>query len=309
MLISKTQLSIVCILLLSFLPVVISTQPFAQGNLAVILNVTDGIVTPHSKLRGEFSQQSLWCQATENGETALELHNASFQRTYFPHRHEAEIENGNRAYFKFGPPSTRDIGKYKCDMLTADGRRAWGNLFVYMRPIFHTNGSIRLEVPDDDDKFSVTATTVKFSEGDTVVLNCPAVGYPYPDIEWFKNDKPVGSDKGRIRKLDPTLYIDKVTKADEGAYRCRATNRFPLGGDDEVEFHADLVQHLRINGMLGWIYPLIVIIVTLILLFIIIYACAAIKKRRQQQYNVEKREKTLRNAEEERLNDVDKFEE
>uniref|UniRef100_A0A914P297 ZIG1/7 N-terminal domain-containing protein n=1 Tax=Panagrolaimus davidi TaxID=227884 RepID=A0A914P297_9BILA len=104
-------------LLFSLFPVVLCKPPFAQGNLAVILNVSEGIVSPHHGIKGEFSQQSLWCQATEDGETALELHNASFQRTYFPHRHEAEIDNGNRAYFKFGKPSTRDIGKYKCDMI------------------------------------------------------------------------------------------------------------------------------------------------------------------------------------------------
>uniref|UniRef100_A0AC34FRG5 Ig-like domain-containing protein n=1 Tax=Panagrolaimus sp. ES5 TaxID=591445 RepID=A0AC34FRG5_9BILA len=179
---------VVCIFLFS-LPVVLSKPAFAQGNLAVILNVSEGISTTHHGIKGEFSQQSLWCQATEDGETALELHNASFQRTYSPHRHEAEIENGNRAYYKFGKPTTRDIGKYKCDMVTADGKRAWGNLFVYMRPVFHTNGSTRLEVPDDDDKFTVTASSIKFSEGDTVTINCPAVSYPAPDIEWFKNDK------------------------------------------------------------------------------------------------------------------------
>jgi hypothetical protein len=292
-------------LLFSLLPVVLCKPPFAQGNLAVILNVSEGIVSPHHGIKGEFSQQSLWCQATEDGETALELHNASFQRTYFPHRHEAEIDNGNRAYFKFGKPSTRDIGKYKCDMVTSDGRRAWGNLFVYMRPVFHTNGSTRFEVPDDDDKFTVTATSIKFSEGDTVTLSCPAISYPAADIEWFKNDKRIVSDNGRISKRDPNLYIDKVTKADEGSYRCRATNRFPVGSDDETEFHADLITQLRINGTLGWVYPLILIIVILLLLFITIYVCSAFKKRKQNQYNVAKREKTLRNAEEERLNDVD----
>ena len=101
--------------------------------MAVILNVTTGVVAQHHKLKGDFSQQSLWCQATRDGVTALELRNASFQRTYFPHKHQAEIENGNRAYFKFGKPTTRDIGKYKCDMVTVDGDRAWGNLFVYSK--------------------------------------------------------------------------------------------------------------------------------------------------------------------------------
>jgi hypothetical protein len=297
-------------LLFSLFPVVLCKPPFAQGNLAVILNVSEGIVSPHHGIKGEFSQQSLWCQATEDGETALELHNASFQRTYFPHRHEAEIDNGNRAYFKFGKPSTRDIGKYKCDMVTSDGRRAWGNLFVYMRPVFHTNGSTRFEVPDDDDKFTVTATSIKFSEGDTVTLSCPAISYPAADIEWFKNDKRIVSDNGRISKRDPNLYIDKVTKADEGSYRCRATNRFPVGSDDETEFHADLITQLRINGTLGWVYPLILIIVILLLLFITIYACSAFKKHKQNQYNVAKREKTLRTVEEnERLNNVEVYEE
>uniref|UniRef100_A0AC34FRD9 Uncharacterized protein n=1 Tax=Panagrolaimus sp. ES5 TaxID=591445 RepID=A0AC34FRD9_9BILA len=87
---------------------------------------------------------------------------------------------------------------------------------------------------------------------------------------------------------------------------CRATNRFPVGSDDEIEFHADLVQQLRINGTLGWLYPLILIIVILILLFLTIFICSALKKRKQNQYNVAKREKTLRTVEEnERLKEVE----
>uniref|UniRef100_A0A914Z349 Uncharacterized protein n=1 Tax=Panagrolaimus superbus TaxID=310955 RepID=A0A914Z349_9BILA len=118
------------------------------------------------------------------------------------------------------------------------------------------------------------------------------------------------SDNGRISKRDPNLYIDKVTKADQGSYRCRATNRFPVGTVDETEFHADLIQQLRINGNLGWLYPLILIIVILLLLFLTIFVCSALKKRKQNQYNVAKREKTLRTVEEnERLKEVEVYEE
>uniref|UniRef100_A0A7E4VQ73 Ig-like domain-containing protein n=1 Tax=Panagrellus redivivus TaxID=6233 RepID=A0A7E4VQ73_PANRE len=173
-----------------------------------------------------------------------------------------------------------------------------------VRPVFFSNGSIRLDSADSEDPFAVTASSVKFSEGDTAILHCPVYGYPQPTIEWFKDGEELDWDSGRTKKRDPDLYISDVTRADDGLYRCRATNKFPVSRDSQesTEFSGYLDQSLRVTNHLAWIIPLVVIIVILILLFTIIYCCSYCKRRSRNQYNVAEKERTLRDAEAQKLN-------
>ena len=57
-----------------------------------------------------------------------------------------------------------------------------------VRPVFQTNGSLKLEVEDEEHPFHITASAARFSRGDTAVLGCPAKGYPPPTIIWYKGD-------------------------------------------------------------------------------------------------------------------------
>lgn len=60
-----------------------------------------------------------------------------------------------------------------------------------MRPVFHTNFSKSYEL-DEEDHFHVKGQTMRVTEGETVTLSCPVLGYPRPTTEWLKDDVPVG---------------------------------------------------------------------------------------------------------------------
>ncbi|KAE9548144.1 hypothetical protein FO519_008642 [Halicephalobus sp. NKZ332] len=249
---------------------------------------------------GVFSVPRLWCQATTGGDTRLTIEKAEFKRGYAPFVFNGSVED-DRAYLNFSDPKFQDAGKYRCEITTEEYGLVWGNLFVYMRPVFYSNSS-RLEV--GDDPFSIVGSSVKASDGDTVVLRCPAFAYPPADIEWYKDGETLDTESGHFRQRHENLYIHDVKREDEGLYRCRATNRFPIDTkDNEQTFTSVLDQQLRISNYLGWLIPLIIIIVTLLLLLIIIYTCAYCNRRKSDQYDVQKKEKTLRQAEEQRLRD------
>jgi len=277
-------------------------KPFAQGNLAIILKPKNAVVSTSHAIEGGFTVPYLWCQATTGDDSRLKIKKAQFRRGYAPFVFNATVDEDDRAYLRFGAPKLQDAGKYRCEITTEEYGLVWGNLFVYMRPVFYTNGSTRLEV--GDDPFIITGSAAKFSDGDTAVLHCPVFAYPQADIEWYKDGESIDFDSGHFEQRNEYLYIHDVSKEDEGSYRCTATNRFPVDHkDNEQVFTSVLEQSLKISDALSWLIPLIVIIVILILLVIIIYACAYCNRRKSDQYDVQKREKSIRQAEEQRLRD------
>jgi hypothetical protein len=73
------------------------------------------------------------------------------------------------------------------------------------------------------------------TEGQDTTLTCKVKGKPQPTVEWFKDDKPVETDK-RV-KVDydgeaSTLTIKDTTVDDEGDYKCVVTNE--LGSTSTV---------------------------------------------------------------------------
>ena len=62
--------------------------------------------------------------------------------------------------------------------------------------------------------------SITVTENDDVILRCRAIGYPVPEITWFKgltevNQNLYTSDSG-------TLTIQDIKFADHGSYRCEA---------------------------------------------------------------------------------------
>uniref|UniRef100_A0AC34QGF1 Ig-like domain-containing protein n=1 Tax=Panagrolaimus sp. JU765 TaxID=591449 RepID=A0AC34QGF1_9BILA len=205
-----------------------------------------------------------------------------------------------------------DAGKYVCNIYNEEYGRVWGNLFVYMRPMFYTNGTTHVKDAEEleDDQYAAIASSVKFSEGDTAILHCPVYGYPTPEVEWYKDGEALDYETGHFEQRKEMLYIHDVGRDDEGLYRCKATNKFPASNNEEEdEFTSVLDQQLRISNSLGWILPLIIIIVIFIILFAIIYFCALCSRRKSDQYDVEKQEKNLRRGEQQKLREQDEEEE
>ena len=63
-------------------------------------------------------------------------------------------------------------------------------------------------------------------KGRSVLLNCPAMGTPFPEVEWRKGHTPV-QESGRLRFLGNgrQLEISYSEEGDSGQYVCVATNK------------------------------------------------------------------------------------
>ncbi|NXX81609.1 MALT1 protein, partial [Urocolius indicus] len=60
----------------------------------------------------------------------------------------------------------------------------------------------------------------RLAEGDTLALECRAIGNPPPQYQWFRNRRPLEGAQG------PRLQVELVTTAERGSYSCRVFNLF-----------------------------------------------------------------------------------
>ncbi|NXV38750.1 MALT1 protein, partial [Rissa tridactyla] len=67
------------------------------------------------------------------------------------------------------------------------------------------------------------------AEGDTLVLECRAIGNPPPQYQWFRNRRPVEGAQA------PQLQVKLVTTAERGSYSCRVFNLFHEVWSREVD--------------------------------------------------------------------------
>ncbi|NXM89260.1 MALT1 protein, partial [Oenanthe oenanthe] len=67
------------------------------------------------------------------------------------------------------------------------------------------------------------------AEGDTLVLECRAIGNPPPQYQWFRNRHPVEGAQA------PQLQVKLVTTAERGSYSCRVFNLFHEVWSQEVD--------------------------------------------------------------------------
>ena len=65
------------------------------------------------------------------------------------------------------------------------------------------------------------------AEGEDVLFECEAGGYPSPKIEWVHNGKPISQAPPNARRIvtSNTIIIRNLTKQDTGNYGCNATSQ------------------------------------------------------------------------------------
>ncbi|CAI2355233.1 unnamed protein product [Caenorhabditis sp. 36 PRJEB53466] len=270
-----------------------STRYTAMGNLQTVINGETLFSTdldPERPPTGE-----LWCQVREGA-----IHHnttwARFVRARDNKAFIADIQGDNKAYLYFSKSKAEASGKYRCEIKVPDNSVITGNMFAYSHPIVKNNESWPLKKSDQEESLAV-GPTVYASLDSTARIGCPIIGYPEPNIVWYKDKFPLElGERVTYDRASGVLSIEGAKEADAGVYRCEATNSFPVKLDtQEQEFIVKLDQELRIGDYYGWMLPLAIILITLLLLFLIIFTCQRCTKYNSAQYNVADRERALHN--------------
>ena len=85
---------------------------------------------------------------------------------------------------------------------------------------------------------------------DSVILDCPAVGTPDPEVIWLKNGEPLDYENNRQYSLQANgkrLLIQMAKEADDGIYTCVAANE---AGSTEESFDLDVWS--KFDFLLMW---------------------------------------------------------
>lgn len=112
--------------------------------------------------------------------------------------------------------SMDDFGSYKCVASNEAGR---------MQCSARLDVKEREKVPEFSDEYG--DAPIEVSEGDELKINVTVQGKPRPDVEWFKDDKPLKrtsrmSLSTRGNKFGVTIF--SVALEDSGVYKCVAKN-------------------------------------------------------------------------------------
>ncbi|KHN78074.1 Tyrosine-protein kinase-like otk [Toxocara canis] len=196
---------------------------YAEGNLQVLFNAT-------SALSGDDYPQmakvaDLWCQVRSNvSKKLMPIKEAHFMRNVDMAMMPASVRN-NQASLSFGWTSLHSSGKYRCQITTHQNQQILGWLFVNMRPVFHVDVASNFEI-DKHDPFHVISPILRVTEGETLVIDCPILGFPQPTIEWLKDNASIDTSVQRITYEKKGIKIWNASLEAEGVYSCIGRNSF-----------------------------------------------------------------------------------
>ncbi|KAK6029446.1 immunoglobulin I-set domain protein [Ostertagia ostertagi] len=129
---------------------------------------------------------------------------------------------------------TEDVGSYSCEAVNKAGKDV--TIADLKIPKY---GFEKPKVEEVQPLFIEPLKETVASQGETVVLECRVNTESQPEIQWYKDDKPIELsqhmvfetlDDGKIK-----LTIHNATKEDVGSYRCEAVNKV-----GKAETHANL---------------------------------------------------------------------
>ncbi|XP_010130628.1 PREDICTED: hemicentin-1, partial [Buceros rhinoceros silvestris] len=118
----------------------------------------------------------------------------------------------NGKILKLLKPATDDAGQYSCKAVNVAGSsEKLFNLDILVPPSI-----IGVKTPHE-------ITVILNQE---ISLECRATGFPFPDIHWFKDGKPLflGDPNVELLDKDQVLHIKNARRVDKGRYQCSATN-------------------------------------------------------------------------------------
>ncbi|CAH1393217.1 unnamed protein product [Nezara viridula] len=139
----------------------------------------------------------------------------------------AFTNDGKRIGLTLAPCETGDVGLYKCVLKNPVGE-VQSDAKIHVKKIFHSPVFIN-PLHDLDQKIGLDGKMI-----------CRVSGNPRPDVAWFWNGKPIYEDDKYSMKREGDLcilYIKDCNPADDGCYRCIASNRDGKA-ESEAKFRA-----------------------------------------------------------------------
>ncbi|NXJ63832.1 HMCN1 protein, partial [Rostratula benghalensis] len=118
----------------------------------------------------------------------------------------------NGKMLKLLKAATDDAGQYSCKAINVAGSsEKLFNLDILVPP--------RIIGADTSGEIAVILNQ-------KISLECRAKGFPFPDIHWFKDGKPLflGDPNVELLDKDQVLHIRSARRIDKGRYQCSATN-------------------------------------------------------------------------------------
>ncbi|KAH1169429.1 hypothetical protein KIL84_014019, partial [Mauremys mutica] len=133
-------------------------------------------------------------------------------------KQEKEVPHGNSPELIFNPVSVNDSGFYIC-RVNSDSSfvfSRWAQLDVCdLQGVSY--GSL-VGLPENKIHVCIQPQSQNLMVGDTLVLECGAVGNPVPHYQWFRNGFPLTNGN---RKVYTVSYVDMEH---QGTYWCRVFN-------------------------------------------------------------------------------------
>ncbi|XP_027318206.1 hemicentin-1 isoform X4 [Anas platyrhynchos] len=118
----------------------------------------------------------------------------------------------NGKILKLLKAATDDAGQYSCKAINVAGSsEKLFNLDILVPPSI-----IGADTPSE----------IAVILNQEISLECRAKGFPFPDIHWFKDGKPLflGDPNVELLDKDQVLHIRSARRIDKGRYQCSATN-------------------------------------------------------------------------------------
>ncbi|XP_062898768.1 mucosa-associated lymphoid tissue lymphoma translocation protein 1 isoform X1 [Mobula hypostoma] len=189
--------------LLDFLQAMGHTEAFQLLRASASLKI---VVQPVSQAVLAGQAVRLYCEATGHP-------NVEYQ--WF--RKSAEVPNGNSPELVINPVSITDTGWYICRVNSGCFFEfsLWAQLEVYNfsaacgRRFFSNEARLQIINQPQAQRLMV---------GDTLILECTAIGIPMPRYQWLRNGIPVTNGSERHYK------INRINMDNQGQYRCRVFN-------------------------------------------------------------------------------------